>query len=257
MARRRLRLKRRGPLPFRYVFLITFITFIILTFQGLWIINEGIKPALLNIAEAKTQQIANKAINQAFNKKLAEDLNVDQLVFIEKDSTGKVTSIGWNQRVVSTVLRETTYRVQEYLTQVEEGNIPDTGMPPDIDIEVDDPEKRRQGIVYEMPLGQATNNALLANLGPKVPVRFTAIGSVRPDVREEITSYGINNAKFKVFIHVEVDLRVVIPFAAKATTVSADIPVDIRIIQGDVPYLYNSGGSGTVNPSFIPPKDVR
>ncbi|WLR50470.1 sporulation protein YunB [Bacillus tianshenii] len=255
MSRRKSRIIRKGPLPFRHVVVITFIIFILFTFQGLWIINKGIEPTLMNIAETKTQQIAKQAINQAFNKKLAKDLNVEQLVFIEKDSSGKITSLGWNPTVVNTVLRETTYRVQEYLSQVEEGYVPDASLPPDVDIEVDDPEKRRSGIVYEMPLGQATNNALLANLGPKVPVRFTSIGDVTAEVNKRITEYGINNTLIEILIHVEVNVQVVIPFATKTSVVSTDIPVDIRVLQGEVPYLYNNG-EGAVTPSLQPPNGL-
>ncbi len=233
---------RKGPLPFRYVFLITFVIFNLFTFQGLWIINKGIEPTLMAIAETRIAQMATLAINEAIKSYTAEELNLDNLVLIEKDTEGQITTIGWNAPIVQLLLNHTTKNVQDYLHAVEKGNMP----PPDLNSEeiaaYNDPSKK--GVIAEIPLGQATNNILLANLGPVIPVRFSVIGDVNTDMRKKVTEYGINNVLVELSIHIEVDIRVTIPFASDTVTVTSDIPVDIRTIQGEVPYFYNSGEGG-------------
>lgn len=242
MANFRRRFPRKGPLPFRYVFVITFIIFILVTFQGLWIINKGIQPTLMAIAEQKTRQIATLAINEAVNKKIAEDLDIENLVVIEKSEEGRVASIGWNPTIMQRVLRETTKNVQDYLSDIEKGKVPTPGVPSDVEIETTDPNKK--GVVVEIPLGLATNNVLLSNLGPVVPVRFRVIGNVNSDVTKNITEVGINNYLIELYIHVEVNVQVTIPFETNTAIVSTDVPIDIRAIQGEVPYFYNSGEGG-------------
>jgi sporulation protein YunB len=237
--------RRRGPLPFRYVFIISFIIFILLTVQGLWIIEKGIKPALLSIAETRVNQIATSAINDAINKQIAERIDVEELTVIEKDNNGMITSVDFNPKVVTRVLSEATIRVQNNLRRVENGELDQLGMIDDVEIERDMSEPRPPGIVHNIPLGQATKNTLLANLGPKVPVRFTPIGSVKSDVVKKITEYGINNALLEISIHIEVSVKVVIPFATDTAIVKTDIPVAVRIIQGGVPQFYNNGSSNS------------
>ncbi|MCD8502072.1 MAG: hypothetical protein LRY71_10840 [Bacillaceae bacterium] len=69
MYKRRRFLPRKGPLPFRYVFLISFIIFCVMTVQGLYLVERGIRPTLLDIAQTETQRIATLAINDAVSKK--------------------------------------------------------------------------------------------------------------------------------------------------------------------------------------------
>ncbi|MCA1031613.1 sporulation protein YunB [Bacillus timonensis] len=232
---------RGGPLPFRYVFLLTFVFFIFSTAAGLWIINKGIEPTLMRYAENETKRIATLVIKNAITKQINEDeLNQEELVIIEKDANGKITSAGFNTSVIQRVLAKTTNNVERYLKFVNEGNI-DALELPDVEIEKDEKTKR-EGFFYEIPLGQATNNALLGNLGPRVPVRFFVIGDVMSDVKTEVEPFGINNALYKISIHLEVSVQVIIPFSTKEIVVPTNIPIVLRSINGDVPQYYNNGG---------------
>nr|WP_239583609.1 sporulation protein YunB [Metabacillus iocasae] len=238
-------------MPFRYVFLLTFVFFIFSTASGLWFINKGIEPTLMNYAEAQTKRIATLVINKAVNKQITEDLDVNELVNIETDANGKVTSMSINAPMVSRALAQTTNLVQANLRAVEKGEVDTLDLPMDVEIETDE-TLREKGIIYQVPLGQATNNALLGNLGPLVPVKFHAIGYVNSDVKELIEEYGINNVVYKVVIHVEVNVQVIIPFSTRMTTVTTDIPIVMQAIQGEVPDFYNRGANSS--PSIQLPK---
>lgn len=243
------RFPRKGPLPFRYVFLFTFLIFILFTFQGLWLVNKGIQPTLMDIAKIETRRLATLAINDAVNKKMAEEINPGELVFIQKDENGQIAGIGWNATIVNSLLAQVTNRVQQNLKKIEEGKTAELGLAGDVEIQQD---QETSGIIKRIPLGQATNNALLANLGPKIPVRLMAVGDVQSTFNKKITDYGINNTLVEISVKVTVSMQVVIPFATETATVSTNIPVDIRLIQGDVPYFYNSGDGG-MTPSFSAP----
>jgi sporulation protein YunB len=243
------RLPKRGPLPFRYLFLLTFVFFILSTTVSLWIINKGIEPTVMRIAEKETQRIANLIINSAINQQITEDdLDVKDLITVQQDEYGKISSIDFNGAVVNRILAKTTNRVQKNLKAVAQGNLRELEVP---DVEIETNGLKNEGIIYYIPLGQATNNALLGNLGPRVPVRFYMIGNVISDVKKTIKPFGINNALIEIAVHIEVNVQVVIPFATKPATVSTNIPIAIRVIQGEVPNFYNNGGNA--NPSFEMP----
>jgi outer membrane receptor protein involved in Fe transport len=57
----------------------------------------------------------------------------------------------------------------------------------------------------------------------------------------------------KVYIQIEVNVQVVIPFATKTATVSNNIPIAMQVISGEVPKFYNNGGN--VDPSIEMPSD--
>ena len=110
-----------------------------------------------------------------------------------------------------------------------------------------------EGIVYSVPLGQATNNALLGNLGPKIPVRFNAVGDVESDVKTKVEEFGINNALVKVYIHIKVNVQIIIPFPTKTKTIEQNVLVAMGIMKGDVPQFYNNSGDSA--PSIEVPLD--
>jgi sporulation protein YunB len=248
LAKFRVRPRKRGPLPFRYVMLLSFVFFLLSTAMGIWLVNKGIEPSLMKYAESKTIQIASQVINKAINKKTVE---VGDVIAVEPGQNGAQPSASLNTEVINQKLSEITNEIQKNLNAAEKGDLASLKQLTDVDIEVN--EKREDGIVWNVPIGQATNMALLGNLGPKIPVRFHAIGEVRPDVKIDPKPMGINNTWIDVAIHLEVSVQIITPFATEITKLEQKIPVGGRLIQGDVPQFYNNGGSG-ITPSIQIPQ---
>ncbi|WP_083465499.1 sporulation protein YunB [Thalassobacillus sp. C254] len=87
---------------------------------------------------------------------------------------------------------------------------------------------------------------MLANFGPKVPVKFTTIGDVRSEIRTDVTHTGINNTLIEVYIYIVANVRVVIPFATDTATVENNIMLSDIFVQGEIPDFY--GGSSENGP---------
>jgi sporulation protein YunB len=210
----------------------------VLTVQGLWIIEKGIRPTLMHIATTETRVIATKAINDAVSKKIASDLEQDELFIVQTDSDNMITSIQFNTQIYNRILSEATNRVQRHLKAIERGEAFDVS----IDPEFENTLTSDGGIIYSIPLGQATNNALLAQLGPQIPVRFSAIGDVKTDLNLDVKNTGINNTTLSVNFDVIVDAKIVIPFATNTEAIKTTVPVGLVNIQGRVPEFYSEGG---------------
>lgn len=254
LFRTRRKFFRKGPLPFRYVFVISFIIFIFTTVQGLWIVNKGIEPSLISIAETKTRQVAAQAINDAISKKIADGIDVENLIIVHGNDSEKVPSYSFNSQVYNRLISEATERVQTYLDYVEAGDLDKLEtFKNDIDIDYEGTENQ-QGIVYSIPLGMATNNVLLSNFGPRIPVRFEMIGDVVSNIDTKVKETGINNTYLEVYINIKVEMNVIIPFSTKNTEVSNSVKIGDLFIQGDVPYYYNGDNGNGGNPSIVLPK---
>lgn len=240
---RRTSLIKRGPLPLRYVFLITFVFFIFMTVFSLIIINNNLEPNLKSIANTKARQIASKAINDAISKKITDGIDMDQLIIVNEYSDGQLTFRN-NPQVYNRVISEATMRVQRYLDLVEEGNLEELeSFKNDININYEE-SKKQSGIVYEVPLGMATGATLFSNLGPKIPVRLKILGDVISDMETRVIETGINNTHLEVYVKVNVKMNVIIPLIEPPIEISNAVKIGDIFVTGKVPQYYHGGGSG-------------
>ena len=87
--------------------------------------------------------------------------------------------------IINKFLNKTTKVVSENLKNVETGNIDGISF---INNEDYDIKKLKNGVISEIPLGIITNNVLLSNLGPKVPVKINLIGNVVSSVETSVSN---------------------------------------------------------------------
>ncbi|TFE03803.1 sporulation protein YunB [Jeotgalibacillus salarius] len=238
--RRRRQLITIKPLTARSVWLLSLMLFLIMTAVGLAVINTGIKPTLMIYAESQTKKIGALVISKAVNREIANVMDINEIIENVPTDSAEMVTTKFNTEIINRVLAETTELVQEQLRAIERGDTSILKSLTELDLEVEDAGEL-EGIVYTVPLGQATGNALLGNLGPKVPIRFHAVGSVTSNIQSEIDEFGINNAFVQINIHLIVDVQIIVPFATEVTTIEQDIPVAMGLIQGQVPEIYNVG----------------
>jgi len=209
----------RYPLSRTKAFFIALFIFFILLIQTLVFLEKRLAPTLLILASQKAEQLAKEAITDAVTKRISQQgVDFNQIVMIEKDNEGRIQAYQFNYREYARIVGETTARVQNRLKEFESEKVDRT-----------------------IPLGLATGNSFLAQMGPELPVTFVPIGSVKTRLETELDEAGINMVLATVYIFVEVDLRIVIPFATEEKTVTTKIPITHSLIIGDVPqYLYNN-----------------
>ncbi len=218
-----------------------------------YVINVRLTPTYLRYAEVQSNKIASLVISKAINSRTSNVLDVNDIIeHVPSDQSNMVTT-KFNTEIINRVLADTQNLVQTHLEQAEEGNL--EHLPYLDDIEYDTEAMEDQGgIVFFVPLGQATNIPLLGNLGPKIPIRFHVIGNVKSNVESEIEEFGINNAYVEVNIYIKVNVQVIVPLATKMTSVEQRIPVAMGLVQGQVPQIYTRGDSATQPSIEVPIK---
>jgi sporulation protein YunB len=204
-------------------------------------LNNRIAPILLNFAEIETIKLANLIINRAITKQVANNIEIDKLFSMVQNDAGEIQTIDFNPTIVNRILSTTTNIVQLHLKAIEQGNIDLVELPEDILIQYDR-ERLKKGIIYEVPVLAFTRNALLSNVGPRIPVKLNLVGNVVSNINTKIKQYGINNALVEVYVVIEVTEQVNLPFMSKRVTIKNDIPVALKVIQGKVPQYYQGSG---------------
>ena len=232
---RRIRLKKRIKFKNSILIIILLIIFI---FLSLRFINLKINPVLLDYANMEARKLASIIINDAINKNF-KDINIDELFIITKEEN-EIKAIDFNPIIVNQVLTNTTTLIQTNLKYLEQGKIELLNLNTDALIDYNT-DKLRQGIIYEIPSGVIFGNSFLANIGPKIPVRFSLIGDIVSYVNTEVKDYGINNALIEVNIVLELSEQLILPFVTDKITIDTTIPVALKLIQGTVPNYYLNG----------------
>lgn len=252
--RRRIRLKKKikilpqrtTPMKKSQKLMLSIIIILILILISFYGINKKVSPVLVNYAETEIRNLSTMVINRAISKQMVEELNFDELFLIDKNTAGEINTIDFNPQIVNKVLSTCTSTVQLNLKYVEQGKLEEIDIP-EILLTQYKKGKKSTGVIYEIPSGAIFNNVLLANLGPKVPVRLNLVGDIESSVRTKITDYGINNALVEVFVTIKVSEQVILPFISKTIQVSTDIPVAMKLISGKIPdsYFGNMGKTST------------
>ena len=201
--------------------------------------DQQISPQLLAYTEVKIKQIAVSIIGEAINSEI-EQIDTNNLFEIIKDNDGEIEILNFHTLEVNEVLSKVASNVEKQLKELE------TGQLSNIDPLLTNPKyNNNTNLVYSVPLGVASNNIFLSNLGPEVPVKLNLIGDITTNIDTSIKEYGINNALLELYLHIEVTIQITIPFNSTKTKIINELPLTIEVIQGKIPLNYTETGYQT------------
>lgn len=214
----------------KHIVLITILLIILTINIILKYISNNINPILMEYAKEEATRLSSLILNNSTKKNL-ENFNTDNLFLITKEKDN-IKTIDFNSKEVNKLLTNITYDIQDYFKKIEEG---------ESDLNIN--KNFKKGIIYEIPMGVLTNNSIISNIGPKIPVRINLYGEVISKIDTKITNYGINNALIEVFVNINIKTRVILPFTSEIDDISISIPIAIKLIEGSVPNYYGGGNS--------------
>ncbi len=238
--RKKIHLKKKFNFFKKNIVMLIILLLIIMIFLTFNFINLKVNPILLDYAEMEARKIASIIINDAINQNITDNLNVDELFIITRDSNNEVKAIDFNPIIVNQVLTKTTLTIQNNLKYLEQGRIELLNLTNNALIDYNK-DKLKQGIIYEIPSGVIFGNSFLANIGPKIPVKFNLIGDIVGYINTNVMDYGINNALIEVTVVLELSEQVILPFVTEKIKINTKVPVALKLIQGSVPDYYLNG----------------
>lgn len=193
-------------------FISIIIIFLVLIY-GFMLVDQKIKPAFIAIAEVKAREIATRSINESVNAEVSEDIKYQDLIFIRTDNEGNVTMMQANTMIMNKLATEVALSVQDNIKKIKASTV-------------------------SVPLGTVFESQLLAKYGPKIHINVTPIGMVNVNFKTEFEQSGINQTRHKIYLVIKTQVRIIVPFSSKATTVETSVPIAETIIVGKVPQNY-------------------
>lgn len=206
--------------------------------------NEKALPQFISYAEIETKKIVSSVINTTVIEEISNSINIEDLFITLKDDNGNIENIDLNSSEANKILVKTSKVVEQNLKYLEGGEVDKLKLS-NLSSNLDK-DKLNKGIIYELPSGILFNNTLLNNILPKIPIKINLVGNIFCKLNTEIESYGINNALLKVNINIEVETKILMPFVSKSIKINVDIPIAVKIIEGNVPSYYFDGYLDTI-----------
>lgn len=204
------------------------------------IFNEKALPQFISYSEIETKKIVSNIISNTITEEITNNINMDDIFITLKDSNGNIQSIDFNSSEVNKVLVNSSKSIEQNLKHLEKGEVDK------LNLSNYNNEKLKNGIIYELPSGIIFNNTLLNNILPKIPIKMNLIGNVLAKLTTSVDSYGINNALIKVNINIETEVKILMPFVSSNTKLNVDVPILMKIIEGNVPSYYFGGYLDTI-----------
>ena len=217
------------------------VTIILILISTCLLINYSGKkflPVIMNQAKIDCKKMAIVTIKNSINDDVLKILD-DDMYNVIQNKDGEIQTIDFNPVIVNKFLSSTTSIVSNNLKK---GKINDISF---INSEEYNIKNLKNGVISEIPMGIISNNVLLSNIGPKIPVKLNLIGNVVSSVETTVKNYGINSALIEIYAKVEVTEEVIIPFQTERIKIVNNIPVAIKIINGKVPDYYSDGKLST------------
>ena len=200
--------------------LLTIVIILVLSFNFLSLIGNKITPKVTSLAKVS---LNHHLKNVASNFKEYTYNNKDILI-PTYNNKNEVTSLTYDMKVVYEIAGAFTSNIKSSLKE-KNNNIPFIT------------ETNNNKILFMIPIGALSNQALFTSMGPKIPVQIYFVDNVFTEIKTKVTDYGINNALIEIYLSINLTYEIVSPFVREQVTLNYNLPIDQKIITGVVPNI--------------------
>lgn len=214
--------KSRKKVNFLWIYII------LILFEVIWSINslgKLISPKLINIVKNNIVYYDNLLVEEYLDTQELRSNLIDDLISLDKNKNEEIMNININTaksyELMSSIVKELKSKSNNYG-------------------DVDSYAKNKRGqMVLRYPIGLASSNILLNNLGYRIPLKLVLNSNVLTGIKTKVTNYGLNNALIEVYLKVSFVSNVIYFSLDEAVNSDYEILLASRMIMGRVPDMFN------------------
>lgn len=175
-------------------------------------VQREIIPTIETICESRAQAIALTVTTETIEKHM-EDVEYDDLMEINYNESGKVSTISANVNQMNKLTAQIVNEVQQKLSEVKE-------------------------TVVKIPVGKLLGWSIFSGYGPQLSIKLVPTGNVTANFKTEFGAQGINQTKHTVLIEINTEVTIVAPFTIDDINSRSVLTVAETVIIGDIPDTY-------------------
>ena len=214
--------KSRKKVNFLWIYII------LILFEVIWSINslgKLISPKLINIVKNNIVYYDNLLVEEYLDTQELRSNLIDDLISLDKNKNEEIMNININTaksyELMSSIVKELKSKSNNYG-------------------DVDSYAKNKRGqMVLRYPIGLASSNILLNNLGYRIPLKLVLNSNVLTGIKTKVTNYGLNNALIEVYLKVSFVSNVIYFSLDEVVNSDYEILLTSRMIMGRVPDMFN------------------
>ena len=200
---------------FTIIFLIICISFFVLISK----VGKSLNKYYIDYSRREVIEIIDSSLNKAVNYEILNNMKNNSLYKITRNNKGEIEMIDYNSYYINTLLSDISNNVYSEIKKEERG---------------------KNDSSFKIPLFSFTNNPLISDKGPKIPVRIKAIGSNVASIKTKVSDCGINSTLIELSVHLEITEKIILPISSSIIKVTNDIPISYKIVKGKVPSYYGT-----------------
>ena len=172
------------------------------------------KETLSSAAELKSKEIIEQIINGAvYEQTHQEDGTELEIIRTDEDAEGNLQLVTLNTSLLNKIGTEIAKRVND-------------------DIYYDKTDQIR------LSLGSLIGSRLLSQTGPYFTFDIVPVAVINVGYKTEFESTGINQSKYKVYLDVKTETRLMVPFMSEQFETVNTVLIAEAVIVGEVPGTY-------------------
>ena len=207
--------------------IISIIIILSLSLVILKIINDKITPIVMEYSIGEMKRVTSIIINRSINSDMLDSDDMKKLFVITKNSDSEIVTVSLDSIIVNKITDNISDACEDNLRLIEEGKFNVLK------------EKFNIGEDYFLvPSGIIFKNTLFSSIGPKIPINLKIIGNVTSGIKTDVKEYGINNSIITISVEITVEMMIILPFSTDNISITNQVPISIKIIQGKIPEFY-------------------
>ena len=192
--------------------------------------NKNTKPLLLSYARNKIELETKTLIVETIRKEFDEKgIKYDDFFNIVNNSKDEIIFIDYDTLKINDLLNNITSNLINNLKEVEDSAF------------------LNNNTVYYIPFGAITNLISSNWIGPQIPIKVMTSGSVETKLETDIKEYGINNVILEIYINIDVNTNILLPYTSDNINVNYKVPIIKKVIDGKIPNVYGGLYSSSSN----------
>ena len=201
----------------------------------IWYFGNLLGDNLVRSAALEVNRITSIIVNNSVRKYLADNDNLDIVDIVRNKE--RIEVIRYNTTSVNRISMDISNSIEQDINYMILGEFDkiDFSLSKITDSYYD---KIDDGLVLGISIGNIMGNSLLANVGPRIPLKIEMVSNFKVEIKNKITEYGMNNALMEVFIEISVNPVIVMPFMSNEISVVNTVPLVTEIIHGEIPDSY-------------------
>lgn len=173
-----------------------------------------VQPMIIEYASAALYQRAYWGASEIVHDIVKTNgIEYENLVDVEKDSEGKISSLQTNSMKLNQIKTELLMRLLSTLREKEESLI-------------------------RIPMGNLTKNIFLSGRGPKMPIKVLPVQSIEAEYQNEFSSAGINQTHHRIMMNITIHTGILYPVEHEKSELTISVCLTEMILIGDVPDFY-------------------